>query len=105
LIIAAAHATKFNKIKAPPLFECRRAAAVRALSATTKATAREWAIRRLLGGARECDNVLGEGLESRPIWLFYSDGNMAGFSGFDIVHGAVFSFVCATDDLASSAVS
>jgi hypothetical protein len=30
---------------------------------------------------------------------------MAGFSGFDIVHRAGFSFMCATDDLASSAVS
>ena len=44
-----------------------------------------------LGGDRKYDNVLGEGLESRSILLFDSNGNMAGFSGFDIVHGAGFS--------------
>jgi hypothetical protein len=58
-----------------------------------------------LCGSRKYDNVLGEGLESRSIWLLYSNGNMAGFSGLDIVHGAGFSCMCATDDLASSAVS
>jgi hypothetical protein len=61
--------------------------------------------RRLLRGASDYDNVLGERFEPRSIRLFYSDGNMPRFSGFDIVHGAVFSHMRAADDLAPSAVS
>ena len=51
------------------------------------------------------NDILGEGFESLSIWLNYRNGNITGFSGFDIPYGAGLAGVYAAGDFALSTVS
>ena len=57
------------------------------------------------GGLRLDDNIFGKSFESLAIRLYYGNGNITGFPGFDISYNAGFAGMHAADDIALSAVS
>ena len=50
-------------------------------------------------------DILRKGFESLSVWLYYCDGNITGFPGFDVSYDAGLACMDAADDFALNAVS